>query len=67
MVRTNIVLDEKLVREAMRLANVKTKREAVHIALERFVRSGRQRRLLELQGTGGVRKDYDYKEARSAG
>jgi len=39
----------------------------VHIALERFVRSGRQRRLLELQGTGGVRKDYDYKEARSAG
>ena len=64
--RTNIVLDDKLVREAMKLAGVKTKREAVHIALARFVRSGKQRRLLELHGTGGIRKDYDYKQARSA-
>ncbi|MGZ5165221.1 MAG: type II toxin-antitoxin system VapB family antitoxin, partial [Burkholderiales bacterium] len=29
--RTNIVLDEKLVKEAMKLANVKTKCEAVHL------------------------------------
>jgi len=42
MVRTNIVLDEKLVKEAMKLANVKTKREAVDIALRRFVHSGKQ-------------------------
>ena len=63
--RTNIVLDDRLVREAMRLAKVKTKREAVDIALRRFVHSGKQRRLLDLYGTGGVRKDYDYKRARS--
>jgi Arc/MetJ family transcription regulator len=67
MLRTNIVLDEKLVREAMRLANVRTKREAVDVALRRFVQSGRQRKLLELHGTGGWRKGYDYKAARSAG
>ena len=47
--RTNIVLDDKLVREAMKLAGVGTKREAIHIALARFVQSGRQKRLLELQ------------------
>jgi Arc/MetJ family transcription regulator len=64
--RTNIVLDEKLVREAMRLARVKTMREAVNVALRRFVQSGRQKKLLELYGSGGVRKDYDYKQARSA-
>lgn len=63
--RTNIVLDEKLVREAMKLAGVGTKREAVHIALARFVQGGRQKRLLELQGSGGLRLDYDYKQARS--
>jgi len=63
--RTNIVLDEKLVKEAMKLANVKTKREAVHVALRRFVQSGRQKRLLDLYATGGIRKDYDYKKARS--
>ena len=66
MVRTNIVLDDTLIKEAMKLANVRTKREAVHIALRRFVQSGRQRKLLELYDTGGVRKDYDYKRARSA-
>jgi Arc/MetJ family transcription regulator len=65
MVRTNIVLDDALVREAMKLANVKTMREAVDVALRRFVHSGRQRRLLALKGTGGIRKDYDYKRARS--
>ena len=65
--RTNIVLDDKLVKEAMKLANVKTKREAVHLALSRFVQTGRQRRLLDLHGDGGVRKTYDYKKARAAG
>ena len=65
--RTNIVLDDKLVKEAMKLANVKTKREAVHLALSRFVQTGRQRRLLDLYGDGGMRKNYDYKKARAAG
>lgn len=64
--RTNIVLDEKLVKEAMRLANVRTMREAVAVALRRFVQTGRQRKLLELYGSGGVRKDYDHKRVRSA-
>ena len=64
--RTNIVLDEKLVKEAMRLANVRTMREAVAVALRRFVQTGRQRKLLDLYGTGGVRKGHDYKRARSA-
>ena len=63
--RTNIVLDEKLVKEAMKLANVTTKREAVHVALSRFVQAGRQKRLLDLHGTGGVCRGYDYKKVRS--
>jgi Arc/MetJ family transcription regulator len=65
MVRTSIVLDEKLVREAMKLANVKTKREIVDLALRRYVHSRKQKKLLDLQGSGGVRKNYDYKRARS--
>jgi len=65
-VRTNIVLDDRLIKEAMKLANVTTKREAVDIALRRFVQSGRQKKLLDLYGTGGVRRNYDYKRTRSA-
>ena len=64
--RTNIVLDEKLVREAMKLAKARTMREAVDIALRRFVQSGRQKKLLDLYGAGGIRKGYDYKRMRSA-
>jgi Arc/MetJ family transcription regulator len=35
--RTNIVLDDKLVAEVMRLTNARTKREAVDLALRRLV------------------------------
>ena len=63
--RTNIVLDDKLVREVMKLAKVKTKREAVDVALRRFVQTGRQRRVLALRGTGGIQAGYDYKRART--
>lgn len=65
--RTNIVLDEKLVSEAMKLTNARSKREVVHLALRRLVQAGRQRKLMDLHGAGGVRKDYDHKETRSRG
>jgi Arc/MetJ family transcription regulator len=63
--RTNIVLDERLVRDALKLTGAKTMREVVDMALRQLVRTRRQRRLLELRGTGGVHPDYDYKKARS--
>lgn len=37
MGRTNIVLDESLVRQAMRLIGAKTKRQAVDLALRELV------------------------------
>jgi Arc/MetJ family transcription regulator len=61
--RTNIVLDPKLVERVKRLANVKTTRDAVHIALEHYVRSRDYSRILALRGTGGVAEGYDPKAA----
>ncbi len=63
--RTNIVLNDDLINEAMRLAKVKTKREAVDIALRRFVASQKQRRILELVGQELIDPDYDHKAARA--
>ncbi|HMN80275.1 MAG TPA: type II toxin-antitoxin system VapB family antitoxin [Burkholderiaceae bacterium] len=60
-VRTNIVLDDKLVRKAMKRAGVKTKREAVHKALEAFVQEPDFEGLLALRGSGGVLESYDPK------
>ena len=52
--RTNIDLDDGLVERAMRLYNLQTKREAVHLALERLVGSGAMSvdEQLEMEGVG---------------
>lgn len=61
--RTNIVLDSKLVRLVKRLAKVKTTRDAVHVALEHYVRSCDYSGILALRSTGGVSEGYDPKAA----
>jgi Arc/MetJ family transcription regulator len=49
--RTNIVLDEDLVRRAMRLTGAKTKRQAVNLALQELVaRTTVYRALRRLKG-----------------
>lgn len=40
MARTNIEIDDALIEEAMRLTDVRTKREVVDIALRRLVEKG---------------------------
>jgi Arc/MetJ family transcription regulator len=64
-VRTNIVLDDGLVKEAFRYAPVKTKRELVDLALRELVANRKRRDLRELFGHGGIRDDYDYKSLRA--
>lgn len=52
MKRTNLVLDEDLLREAVRLSGEKTYSAAVQRALRDFVRRAKARRILELRGSG---------------
>ena len=54
MSRTNIDLDDRLVREGMRCTGLQTKRALVHAALENFVRKQRLRQYFE--GMAGVLK-----------
>ena len=62
--RTNIVLDDKLVRAAMKATGATTKREVVDIALRGLVRSGRRKNVLDLVGQGLIAPDYDVRVAR---
>ena len=51
MGRTNIVIDERLIRKAMKITGAKTKREAIDIALRRLVdRASAHHALLRLRG-----------------
>ena len=52
MKRTNLVLREDLLREAVALSGEKTYSRAVEVALEDFVRRAKARRILELRGSG---------------
>lgn len=64
--RTNIVLDDALVDEAMRLGGATTKREIVEVALREFVARRRSRRVLALAGRGLIDPDYDVRAVRRA-
>lgn len=52
MKRTNLVLDEELLEEALRLSGERTYSRAVQRALEDFVRRIKASRILELAGSG---------------
>jgi Arc/MetJ family transcription regulator len=48
--RTNIVIDDKLMSDAMRVSGYSTKKEAVEEALKLLVRRSRQQQIRKLRG-----------------
>jgi Arc/MetJ family transcription regulator len=62
--RTNIELDDKLVREAARLTGITTKRALVAEALRVLIHSRKRRSLLELRGKIAFHDGYDHEARR---
>lgn len=62
--RTNIVLNDSLVEEAMRLSKVNTKEELINLALEEYIKNHKKKNLMELKGKISFDDDYDYKAMR---
>ena len=52
MGRTNIDLEDKLVKEGMRVFKCKTKKELVHLALKELLKKEKRKEILKLQGMG---------------
>jgi len=48
--RTNIYLEEELIRECQKLSHLKTKKEIVNSALKEYVRFLKRRKMLEFEG-----------------
>jgi Arc/MetJ family transcription regulator len=61
--RTNIELDDVLVKQAIKLSKLKTKREVVQEALKNYIASMKKRELLDLKGR--VTWEGNVKEMRS--
>jgi len=63
-VRTNIDLDAKLVEEAFQYANVRTKKDLVHLALREFIAQRRRLDMRDLRGAIRFAEGYDPKRLR---
>jgi Arc/MetJ family transcription regulator len=57
--RTNIVIDDKLMKEALRLTGLKTKREAVELGLRTVVRLRKQEEIRRFRGKLHWQGDLD--------
>ncbi len=64
MKRTNVVLNDELIRECHKLTGIRTKRALIDFALHEVRRRGRQKRLLRLKGS--VKWEGDLSEWRKA-
>ena len=57
--RTNIVIDDELMNEALRATGLKTKREAVELGLQTLLRLRRQAEIRRLRGNAKWEGDLD--------
>ncbi|MBI4654583.1 MAG: type II toxin-antitoxin system VapB family antitoxin [Nitrospirae bacterium] len=50
MSRTNVELNDKILKDALKLTRIKTKKDVVNYALEELVKKMRRKKMLELEG-----------------
>ena len=62
---TNLQIDDKLIRTAVKLGRHKTKKAAVTNALIEYIDHLKQEKILSMFGTVDYDPEYDYKQQRS--
>ena len=62
--RTNIILDDDLVKKAFKHSAARTKKDLVHEALEELIAVRQRRDLRELRGKVAFARGYDHKKLR---
>lgn len=63
MIRTNVVLDEKLVNAALKATKLKTRKALIDYALREVLRHSQQKELLKLRGK--INWEGDLNESRT--
>jgi len=65
--RTNIDIDNNLLKEAFSVSQVRTKKDLIHEALREYIKLKRRKDLSELAGSIEFYEGYDYKKLREIG
>ena len=63
--RTNIVLDDELVKESFKYTKVKTKKDLVNLALKEFIQHHSRKNISDIAGKIDF-FDYDYKKMQKS-
>ena len=67
IMRTNIDIDNNLLKEAFSVSQVRTKKDLIHEALREYIKLKRRKDLSELAGSIEFYEGYDYKKLREIG
>lgn len=62
---TNLAIDAKLLEDALKAGNLKTKKDTVNEALREFIQRRKQAEILKLFATVDFDPDYDHKKGRA--
>jgi Arc/MetJ family transcription regulator len=65
--RTNIEINDEMMKQAFLVSDLKTKREVVEQALAEFIQNRTRKNLADLRGKIHFADSYDYKTARGSG
>ncbi len=61
---TNLSIDNELLKTALEVGGLKTKKDTVNLALEEFIQRRKADEIISLFGTIDYDGDYDYKKMR---
>ena len=62
---TNLAIDEKLLADALKVGDFKTKKATVNEALREFIQRRKQTEILNLFGSIEFDRNYDHKNGRA--
>lgn len=62
---SNLAIDDKLLREALEISGLKTKKDTVNLALKEFVDRHKQMDIIKIFGKMDPDPDYDHKRGRN--
>ncbi|HHN65547.1 MAG TPA: type II toxin-antitoxin system VapB family antitoxin [Nitrospirae bacterium] len=63
--RTNIVLDDELIKEAFKYSKARTKKELIHEAIKEYIETRKRKDLSKLRGKIQFKENYNYKKLRA--
>jgi Arc/MetJ family transcription regulator len=61
---TNLAIDDNLLKTALVIGGLKTKKDTVNMALDEFIQRRKRQEIIDLFGKIEFDKNYDYKKSR---